>query len=156
MVSIYLYQADSDTFSVRSLANLTQSGDIMKKYIAELESNPLADPFYKFESYQILAKSGFAPEASDKIRILLNTDPKNLNYLEWLALYEQGLGNYNSAITHRKQIGQFDPWNAQNYLNLGVLYKQIGDSENKVKMLNKVLSFAENTEISKLARTELA
>ena len=156
MVSIYLYQADSDTYSVRSLANLSQSGDIMKKYIVELESNPLVDPFYKFESYQILARSGFAPEASDKIRILLSTDPKNLNYLEWLALYEQDLGNYNFAITHRTQIVQFDPWNAQNYLYLGVLYKQIGDSENRVKMLNKILSFAENTDISKLARTELA
>ncbi len=155
VISAYLYQADSDTFSIRSIAGSTQSGDIMKKYIAELEGNPLADPFYKFDSYQILARSGFAPEASEKIQILLNGDPKNLNYLEWLALHNQNLGNYNSAINQRKQIAHSDPWNARNYLYLGVLYKQLGDSENKLIMLNKILSFADNTDISKLARIEL-
>ena len=82
--------------------------------------------------------------------------PRNLDTLTLLAIGNEQIRNFESGIAYRKKIAELDPWNAQNYLNLGILYKQIGDAENKVKMLNQILSFAENTNISKLARTELA
>jgi O-antigen ligase len=156
VVSIYLWQAEADAFSVRSLSGQTQYKDVLDKYIVELESNPLGDPYYKFESYRSLAEAGDVTNSISKIRALLDNDSRNLDYLNWLALYEQGQGNFNSAILLRSRIITFDPWNARNYLDLGILYKQVGDSTNKLKMLEKIYLIANNTEISNLAKMQLA
>jgi O-antigen ligase len=156
ILSIYLWQAESDAFSIRSLVGLTQYKSVLDRYISELEGNPLADPYYKFESYRVLAESGDSVNSISQIRTLLNSDPRNLNYLEWIALYEQGQGNFKAAILLRNQIVKFDPWNARNFFDLGILYKQIGDSPSKINMLEEILRIANGTEISKLAKVELA
>jgi O-antigen ligase len=156
VVSVYLWQAESDAFSVRSLVGLTQYKNVLDQYISELENNPLGDPYYKFESYRVLAESGDTTNSISKIQILLITDSRNLNYLEWLALYQQNQGDFNSAILLRREIVKYDPWNARNFFELGILYKQNGDSMNKSKMLEKIISIADGTEISSLAKIELS
>ena len=156
VVSVYLWQAESDAFSVRSLVGLTQYKNVLDQYISELENNPLGDPYYKFESYRVLAESGDTTNSISKIQNLLITDSRNLNYLEWLALYQQNQGDFNSAILLRREIVKYDPWNAKNFFELGILYKQSGDSMNKSKMLEKIISIADGTEISSLAKIELS
>ena len=54
------------------------------------------------------------------------------------------------------QITKLDPWNADNYFNLGMLYKKIGDNSNALIMKNKILSFAQGTEISNKAISGLS
>lgn len=156
VVSVYLWQAESDAFSVRSLVGLTQYKNVLDQYISELENNPLGDPYYKFESYRVLAESGNTTNSISKIQNLLIADSRNLNYLEWLALYQQNQGDFNSAILLRREIAKYDPWNAKNFFELGILYKQSGDSMNKSKMLEKIISIADGTEISSLAKIELS
>lgn len=156
VISVYLWQAESDAFSVRSLVGLTQYKNVLDQYISELENNPLGDPYYKFESYRVLAESGDTTNSISKIQNLLITDSRNLNYLEWLALYQQNQGDFNSAILLRREIVKYDPWNAKNFFELGILYKQSGDSMNKSKMLEKIISIADGTEISSLAKIELS
>ena len=55
----------------------------------------------------------------------------------------------------RNKISKTDPWNADNYLKLLLLYKQSGDLVNANAMKNKILSFAPNTEMAKAASEAL-
>ena len=71
-------------------------------------------------------------------------------------MYQQNQGDFNSAILLRREIAKYDPWNAKNFFELGILYKQSGDSMNKSKMLEKIISIADGTEISSLAKIELS
>lgn len=156
VISAYLWQAESDAFSIRSLQGLNQYKDILNGYINELEQNPLGDRFYKFESYRLLAESGDSQDSVAKIRNLLADDPRNLFYIQWLAWFEQEQKDYNSAILSRKRIAELDPWNAQNFLNLGILYKQVGDRESMNQMLQKILSMPSGKSLADTARKELA
>jgi Flp pilus assembly protein TadD len=63
--------------------------------------------------------------------------------------------NFKEAINYRNKIAVLDPWNANNYLDLGVLYKTIGDEENSLLMLNKIKQFAQNTSVYDLAVSKL-
>lgn len=156
MASVYLWQAESDAFSIRSLQGLTQYKDVLYRYVEELEQNPLGDPFYKFEAYRLLAESGDVQNSIPKIRMLLENEPRNLFYLQWLAWFEQEQRNYTSAMQIRKQITVLDPWNAQNFLDLGLLYKQIGDTQGMNQILQKILSIPSGKILVDTARTELA
>jgi O-antigen ligase len=156
VVSMFLWQAESDAFSIRSLQGLNQYKDVLNRYVDELEQNPLGDPFYKFESYRLLAESGDTQSSIPKIRILLESEPRNLFYLQWLAWFEQEQNDYNSAILTRERIVELDPWNAQNFLDLGILYKQIGDIESMNQMLQRIVSIPSGVVLADKARTELA
>ena len=99
---------------------------------------------------------GYYSEAYEKVSKLLKNDERNLNYLEWSAIYEQDAKNYQKAINLRKQIAKYDPWNGDNYLALGKLYGAIGENDNKQKALDKILSFADKNEIANEAMLELS
>ena len=72
-----------------------------------------------------------------------------------LAAYYYEIGKTNLAIEQRVRIISLDPWGANNYYLLGLLYLDSGDLEKMEKMREKVLSFAANTEIGSKAKTEL-
>jgi two-component SAPR family response regulator len=55
-----------------------------------------------------------------------------------LAITSEKDGNLNEAIKYRKLIEPIDPWNLDNYLRLGYLYKGLGDEINMKKMLEKI------------------
>ena len=63
--------------------------------------------------------------------------------------------NIPNLISIRNEIAKGDPWNADNYLKLLVLYKNSGDLVNATAMKNKILSFAGNTDIAKTASEAL-
>ena len=69
-------------------------------------------------------------------------------------MYETS-GEYNNAIKQRINLINVDPNNAKNYLQLLRLYKQIGDVNNASLMLGKIISLTPNSEIAKLAKSEI-
>lgn len=153
-----LYRAETDTYLARALANpnFPQNSSQVLSYANRVFNNSLADPQYKFQISLSLVDMGFVKESHEQVLKLNESDPRALEFLRWLALYEVEQANYQQAIYFRNKIAELDPWNANNYLDLGVLYKAIGDQENTAKMLVKISQFAPNTSIYKLAVTKLA
>ena len=82
-------------------------------------------------------------------------DPRNPDYLQGLANFEESKQNIQNAISVRNKISSTDPWNADNYLKLLKLYKQSGDLVNANAMKNKILNFAPNTDIAEAASEAL-
>ena len=98
---------------------------------------------------------GFIEEAYDSIVTLHNKDPRNLDILRWLSDYERYNKNLTQEINYRTQIISLDPWNAENYLELGRLYLQNKDYVSMEQMKEKISSFAADTDIGKQAQAEL-
>jgi tetratricopeptide (TPR) repeat protein len=90
-----------------------------------------------------------------EIKKLYSQDSRNLEYLQWLATYETNANNYKSAINFRELITQYDPWNAENFLQLGLLYKSEGKLEKSQEMLAIIMSFAGKNEIARIAQEKL-
>jgi len=98
---------------------------------------------------------GYTDEAYKIVSNLHVYDPKNPDYLKGLAYFEDLSKNIPNLISIRNEIAKGDPWNADNYLKLLVLYKDSGDLVNATAMKNKILSFAGNTDIAKTASEAL-
>ena len=62
-------------------------------------------------------------EALFEITKLLKNDPKNLTFLNALALLKPVDSELTMILELREQILKYDPWNANNYLELCKLYK---------------------------------
>ena len=72
-----------------------------------------------------------------------------------LATYYTQLNQLDLAIEKRIAISNLDPWDAANYLQLGKLYKSIGDLEKMNQVRNKILSFAPDTPEGQAAKSDL-
>jgi len=118
-------------------------------------NDPLAQPYYKIESADIFYMLGDSQSAIDAAEKIVKLDPVNSTYLGVLAtMYEQS-SRFNDAIKQRIILSKYDPNNAKNYLQLLKLYKQIGDSQNAVKMRDQIISLAPNSETANLAKSEI-
>ena len=102
-----------------------------------------------------MVDAGYINESYKQIKVLYENDPRNLEVLRWLADYSKSEGNYKNEILFRSEISVLDPWNANNFLMLGVAYKQMGDLASSKEMLKKIISFTPNSEIAKKALVEL-
>ena len=85
---------------------------------------------------------------------MYSADPRSLDALTLLASTSEQGKDVTKAVEYRKNIARLDPWNAENYLQLGRLYKSIGDTGNMDVILSKILSFAPNSDQGKLAKAE--
>jgi tetratricopeptide (TPR) repeat protein len=119
-------------------------------------NNPLSDPFYKYRAAYFLLDMGYTDEAYNIILSSHKLDPRNPDYLQGLANFEESKQNIQNAISIRSKISNTDPWNADNYLKLMILYKQSGDVVSALAMKNKILNFAPNTDIAKSASEALS
>jgi len=157
IVSAHLFRFESDAYAIRSFELAKPSGyqQLILARNDGLVRNPIADPFYVFQSARSLYDFGEKTKALNQVQNLLKSDPRNLDYLSWLAWQSEIDFNYAQSINYRLDIARYDPWNASNYLNLGLLYQELGDNQNAHKMKDKVLSFAALTTVGDLAREKL-
>jgi len=156
-LSSNLYQIESNTYLTKGYTdpkNL-QNKPIVYDYAQKVINNGLSDPFYKLIVSLSMVDMGFIEEAYNAIVTLHSKDPRNLDFLIWLSNYERVKKNLDQEINYRKQIISLDPWNADNYLELGRLYLQNKDYVSMGQMKQKILGFAADTDIGKRAQTEL-
>jgi O-antigen ligase len=153
ILAFLLIQLESDSLKVRNLANpsVTENRSAVQNYANKVIENPIADPFYKYRASLALYDMGFTSQAKEELNKLVSDDPRNLNYLQALIIFETRENNLQRVIQIRTQVSEYDPWNAQNYLELMKLYKLSGDLSLASEMKDKIISFAANTEIAKSA-----
>ena len=157
LVCIQLYNFERSSNIVRGVLQ-SQSQEtvfMVEKYTKTIISNSWVDPYYKFQAALALADVGKLNQSFEVVNVLYKSDPRNLDYLDWLANYYERNKDYNKVIFFRNKISIYDPWNASNYLILGKIHKVIGDKESMQQALNKILSFASNNYIAEIAVKEL-
>jgi O-antigen ligase len=152
-----LYRGESNSYKATEVFNLQDPAS--RAYFKELQlkalNTPLNDPTYKLVAASQLLQSGFVSEGLREVDKIYEENPRNLDTLNLLALTFEQLNNTAKAIEFREKIVLLDPWNAENYLALGKIYKNQGDLTKSNAMLAKILSFASINPIGSQAKEEL-
>ena len=152
-----LYQGESNYFKTQINFNLQDVNT--KQFFKDQNLNALntilIDPYYKYAIATNLINGGFTQEGVAILEGLHKNDPRNMDAINTLAVVNEELANYENAIKYRLKMSIIDEWNAANYINLGLDYKQIGQIEKSQEMLEKIMSFASDNSIAKKAQIEL-
>jgi O-antigen ligase len=156
LVSI-LYQGETNAFRATATVNSqdVESRAFYKNLQLNVIHTALIDPTYKLFSAVNLYSSGFTNEGIGELKKITLADPRNLDALQYLAQIYEAENKLSDAIHYREKIVDLDPWNAKNYLALGINYKLIGNLDKSKLMLDKILSFAGTNQIADLAKKEL-
>jgi O-antigen ligase len=151
--SSFFYKSESNLFFLKGITvpSSPQNKQPVQDYVNKVISNPFSDPFYKYRAAYFLLDMGYTDDAYSIILGSHRNDPRNPDYLQGLANFEESRQNIQNAISIRNKISVIDPWNADNYLKLLVLYKNGGDLINANDIKNKIVDFAPNTEVAKAA-----
>ena len=155
--SSFFYRSESNLFFLKGITvpSSPQNKQPVLDYVNKVNNNLFSDPFYKYRTAYFLLDMGYTDEAYSIFLSSHKHDPRNPYYLQGLVNFEEFKQNTQNAISYRNKISNIDPWNADNYLKLLVLYKNSGDLVNANTMKNKILSFAPNTDIAKVASEAL-
>ncbi len=154
---IMLYRGESNSYNGTETVNLQDptSRTYFKDLQLKVINTPLNDPTYKLFAASRLIQSGFVDVGLQEIYIILADNPRNQDALNLLALTFEQLGNIPKAIEFREKIVLLDPWNAENYLALGIDYKKQDNLVKSDALLSKILSFASTNPIADQAKKEL-
>jgi len=168
ILSVILMRVESNTFMSRNVLenyagqankNSAFSQQLMRllnQHSSYVLENKIADPNYKIQIAYNLFNSGERMESIGVVNELAKENPRNLYALDAVALLSRELNDPTVEIQARKSISKLDPWNGKNYLQLMILYKASGDITNAKLMLDKILSFAPNTNEAKSAIEEFS
>ena len=153
IISVSISKSESDFSNIRGLANSStlQKNPVVLTETAKIINNSLSDHFYKLSAARLLLASGFLNEGYMELKKFLKADPRNLDALLALAETEQQMNKLSNAIAIRNQITNLDPWNANNYLMLMMLYKNNGEIDKARLVKENIMSFASNTQVANKA-----
>jgi O-antigen ligase len=146
-----LYQGEKKTYDLDGYLGGT-SGPVepqVLNLINETLDTPLIEPSYKMGIADKLMIRGLSDQAMDVITDLVNYEPRNLDYLTTRAFFAEYLNDFEMAITDREKISRLNPYNAINYKFLVASYLKTGRMSEAKIILDKVNSFAPNSEIAK-------
>ncbi len=154
----FLYRGEVNSFKAN--VSLDTQDQVVRENYRQLQidavNTPLNDPNYSLNRAVALVQSGFVDEGI-KIAISIHErDPRNMDALNGLAILSESLNKKSDALAYRLRMAELDPWNAVNYLAIGNIYKEQGNSVESTAMLNKILSFASTDSIAAQAKAELS
>lgn len=156
---IPLYSGERNTFLSQSYAAPQSADPNIREFFNTYATRALNSRFINNDYKNVVLSSkfdmGYRDEAIKELEEIIDSDPRNLDTLLNLAVRNEQLRNFDKGIMYRKEIAKYDPWNAQNYLALGVVYKYIEDYDSMQEMLDKILAFAANDPIAVTAKNEL-
>lgn len=157
ILSFNLHRIETDTFLAKAYADPANPANkpIVSNYADKVVSNPIADPYYKLLVSLYMVDMGEVETSHKVVSSLHKKDPRNLDYLRWLIEYEKSKKNLDNELEYRELIVSLDPWNAINYFEMGLIYKQKSDLVKMMNMKEKIMSFASNSEIADKATREL-
>ena len=154
----FLYRGEVETFKTK--VQISSQNPIEIKNFTEMSLKAanlfLNDPAYVFSIGLNLLDNGITDDGTKVLLDLSRKDPRNLDVLNVLAIVNTNLNNNSEAIKNRESISNLDPWNSENYLALGKLYKLQGRTAESSAILKLILSFDNNSDIAEIAKTELA
>jgi O-antigen ligase len=153
-----LYSGEKNTWLARSYFNPSSNDPKLQELFIKYSNNALGTRFISSDYKNITLTNlySFEPQkAVDELKQITNEDFRNLDTLGLLAAANEMSGNLTESIKYRNEIAKYDPWNAPNYLSLGLMYKKQGDQQKMNLMLSKILSFASNDPIAKEAKEQL-
>jgi hypothetical protein len=155
---IPLYNGEKNTWLARGYFNPSSSDPKLQELFSKYSNNALGTTFISSDYKNITLTNlySFEPQkAVDELKQIIKVDYRNLDTLGLLAAANEMSGNLAESINYRNEIAKYDPWNAPNYLSLGLMYKKQGDEQKMNLMLSKILSFASNDPIAKEAKEQL-
>ena len=168
ILSVILMRIESNTFmSMNVLNNYAGQADknsaisqqllrLINQHSTYVLESKIADPNYKIQIAYNLFNSGEQKESIRVANELAVNNPRNLYALDAVARLSREINDPTAEIQARKSIARLDPWNAKNYLQLMILYKAAGDVIDAQLMLDKILSFAPDTNEAKSAIEEFS
>lgn len=151
------YRNENNTFKSSLVYNIQDPAQ--KNSYKELNLTTInslfIDPSYALNSANNLILNGFSIEGMQVLKDLHQKDPRNLNVLYSLVFESEKSGDFDSALKYQSEILKLDPWDALNILKLANVYKALGQKEDSIAMLEKIISFASGTEVAVEAELEL-
>ena len=151
------YRSENNAFKSTLLYNIQEVSQ--KNSYKELNLTTInslfVDPSYALNAANNLILNGFSIEGMKVIKSLNQKDPRNLNVLYSLVFESEKSGDFDSALKYQSEILKLDPWDAPNVLKLANFYKVLGQKENSIAMLEKIISFAPGTEVAAQAELEM-
>jgi len=152
-----LYSGEVNTMKSRSFYDYSSKAQSKEFYFFSEKAlaSGFNDPYYKLIVIEMLLQSDDHERALRNLIDLHKKDSNNLDYLRPLAIVSEQDGDKLMAIKYRKAIEPLDPWNLDNYLRLGYLYRDTGDQGNMERMLEKIISIAPNHIIATTALQQL-
>ena len=156
-ITVNLDRSERQTYLIRTVANenLPENKELISKLTDQLFKNPLLDPYYKFQVSLLLVDVGLIEKSKVSVEGLSKDDPRGIDYLTWLALYESGESDYAKAIALREDVAKLDPWGARNFLELGLLYQKVGNQTKVESIREKINTMAPNSVIANEANERL-
>jgi O-antigen ligase len=153
-----LYSGEKNTWLARGYFN-PSSTDLKLQELFKRYSNEALETRFISNDYKNITLTNLysidPQKAIDELKQITKEDYRNLDTLGLLAAANEMSGNLTESINYRNEIAKYDPWNAPNYLSLGLMYKKQGDDQKMNQMLSKILSFASNDPIAKEAKEQL-
>jgi O-antigen ligase len=155
---IFVSRVEASSLYVKSFL-MTQSEQNTQYFLEQVDSiarNPIADDNYKLSLVTTLYDLNYKDRAYSLLNDLLKNYPRNQVAQEISASIESLRGNFPAAIENRMSITQIDPWNAKNYLELLILYKNNGQLDLAESMFKKIEDIAPKTREFEIAKMELS
>jgi O-antigen ligase len=156
---VQLYNGERNTYLSQSYAAPQSTDPKVREYFNVYSSRALKSNFidndYKNIVLSTMFEMGYREQALEQLKKIHNDDPRNLDTLLLLALGHEQTREFALAVEYRKELAKYDPWGAQNYLALGIVYKYIEDYDSMQSMLEKIISFAPSDPIATEAKNTL-
>jgi hypothetical protein len=140
---------------VASIENTEQNRIYFKNLILKITSNPLSDQWYQRIAAQRLFDATEVDAASEILDSLILKHPSVPdNYYSRIIINSKS-DKLQLVIKDQEKLLELDPWNARNMLALGENYKKSGEYGKMIVVKDKILAFADATEIANIAREKL-
>jgi len=139
-----LYRGENNTYKSAGSYNQQDQAAIaiFRSVQLRVANTPLVDINYHLRSAQSLIQFGLVDEGLKVLDNVYQRDQRNLDTLKFLSLTYEYKNEFDKSIEYREKIVELNPWDAPNYLQLGLNYKKVGDTVKSSEMLNILNSFS--------------
>jgi O-antigen ligase len=144
MLVATLYRGENNTYkSAATYSKQDQAAiEIFRTAQLKIAKTPLIDINYELRAAQNLIQYGLTEDGLFALDNVLKRDSRNLDTLNFFALTYENYSQFEKAIPYRAKIIELNPWNAPNYLQLGINYKRVGNDMKATEMLEILSTFS--------------
>lgn len=138
-----LYRGENYTYKSAGSYNQQDQAAIaiFRSVQLRVANTPLVDINYHLRSAQSLIEFGLTDDGIKVLDNVYQRDQRNLDTLKFLSLTYEYKNEFDKSIEYREKIVELNPWDAPNYLQLGLNYKKVGDTVKSAEMLNILNTF---------------